>query len=107
MAKPRGDYGSSTDAMVTKIRRLERTPRDPTGFLFTQPDSRRRRRTSRRDTGCTWVASGAVVCRDLQRADLQDRAMVDAGAEVHGKRAIRRIENSHRDVSIETLDCRI
>jgi hypothetical protein len=47
------------------------------------------------------MPQSAAICRDLQRADLQDRAMVDAGAEVHDKRAICRIENSHRDVSIE------
>ena len=35
--RPRADI---VDTMATRIRRLKRTPLDPTGFLFTQPDGR-------------------------------------------------------------------
>ncbi len=35
--RPRADV---VDAMAARIRRLKRTPLDPTGFLFTQPDGR-------------------------------------------------------------------
>jgi len=35
--RPRADV---IDTMITRIRRLKRTPLDPTGFLFTQPDGR-------------------------------------------------------------------
>jgi hypothetical protein len=40
-------------------------------------------RTSTREIGCAWVASGAAICRDLQRADPQDHARVDAPNTYH------------------------
>jgi hypothetical protein len=37
----------------------------------------------RQEPGCAWVASSAAICRDLQRADPQDHAKVDAPNTYH------------------------